>query len=924
MAKANAYTAALDELSRYCTKHRLIGTPIWEIDDSDIFRKLYEKAHSNRLSWLLKSIVTGQLKSAVPLYVQFLKENRSADIKEVHTDPREKPIDADNTVNAGMHQADTSGDQNNKETGVSQQLADTAAISEENEKEDLMDNADDGSQSIIKGEQDSNPSSLNMTVKDKEGGEPIAPEQTNAHAAPGTEGSFLNTEDQDPILQLLDDLKIKYVDMRPKQRRLWIVGGISMSRQVNELNNMGYHFLFVSGGSKSTKWQDAWFLSKVDAAAKHGPAPAQEDKASGSNAAASLQSVADRPSPDEKPEITLDPDLLKIVNDEDMHLLRDTLISDGILTLEQFRKENPWAYMNRHRMYTLAQRQAINNRILKKLSAEEDDDSQGQYSLETKNLVYTGGSPAKALAHYCDGMAQIYPLKMRNLVNMLYLKKGTIVLHREPPSEIAVKVTALNAFVAGGLTADGALLYAQWIARMCGSNDTPLRLKEPSESQQNVNNLTANMPITEKTEEHAETVKPPYVPTLIVGGSLRPDEPKEPPAKVEVQPRGDGYRPPTAVEVPPARSESQLSKAEKIVLDADLDGITIQDLSAKLQTTMTAARAITDKSNHIILLGNKYYHDEAFVDWEEGADKLESILDRLMAKSDGYVTASRLYEYARSEMQIFLNDNDLDDPQLIYDMARFLFEKQKRHGKEYSFRAGMHISKVGKTIDTFHDLVCSYAENHDGFVRENELAEYFVSLGLKPNNLRNHMRLYSDPIFFYYDMDHDTSSFLYAKSMHMDEEWFASVRTALRKLFDDMGDHVILRDIQPWWFSQLPGLPGGRPWTTLLLQSIVQFYSKELDGVHTISALTGQASNTIHAMIVSKDSEVQNFADAVAAFLIDDGIEERAFEAEELRQMLVRRGMVAGNELIWNMHKALADDSRFIWDAEGRYVNVKV
>lgn len=34
--------------------------------------------------------------------------------------------------------------------------------------------------------------------------------------------------------------------------------------------------------------------------------------------------------------------------------------------------------------------------------------------------------------------------------------------------------------------------------------------------------------------------------------------------------------------------------------------------------------------------------------------------------------------------------------------------------------------------------------------------------------------------------------------------------------------------------------------------------------------------------------------------------------------------MIAGNELIWNMPKALAKDGRFAWDADGKYVAVKV
>ena len=84
---------------------------------------------------------------------------------------------------------------------------------------------------------------------------------------------------------------------------------------------------------------------------------------------------------------------------------------------------------------------------------------------------------------------------------------------------------------------------------------------------------------------------------------------------------------------------------------------------------------------------------------------------------------------------------------------------------------------------------------------------------------------------------------------------------------------------------------------------------------NSTNAATGTASST---------SEISTFADAVVAFLVDDQVEQRRFEAEELRQLLVQRGMIAGNELIWNMPKALAKDGRFAWDADGKYVAVKV
>ena len=69
---------------------------------------------------------------------------------------------------------------------------------------------------------------------------------------------------------------------------------------------------------------------------------------------------------------------------------------------------------------------------------------------------------------------------------------------------------------------------------------------------------------------------------------------------------------------------------------------------------------------------------------------------------------------------------------------------------------------------------------------------------------------------------------------------------------------------QRWWFMQLPSLPGGKAWTLPLLQNVLYFYSKQL-GARTINAMSGQTYETVHAMLVRLDSEIQSFPDAVAA-----------------------------------------------------------
>ena len=270
-------------------------------------------------------------------------------------------------------------------------------------------------------------------------------------------------------------------------------------------------------------------------------------------------------------------------------------------------------------------------------------------------------------------------------------------------------------------------------------------------------------------------------------------------------------------------------------------------------------------------------------------------------------------------MNMFLNDNDMREERAVYDMAQHLFEKEHYHGKSYAFRGKTHISRVDAGIGSNMDVYKKYATDQGGVFSFNGLVEYLESIGVSTGNLRNQMKMWTEPIFFFYDDD----MVAMAEALHIDDEWKKSITQSLKVLFDDAGNHIILRNIPSIWFDRLPAISGNRTWTPLLLQSVLRFYGKEF-GARTIQALEGQALETVHTMLVVNDSPIQNFGDVVISYLLEQNIEHRKFEAEELRLLLVNGGILHGNELIWNMPKALKSDGRFAWDASGNQVTVKI
>ena len=683
----------------------------------------------------------------------------------------------------------------------------------------------------------------------------------------------------DPLIAFLKRMDISYIDNRPKAGRLWILGDRSLKETTTWLKSQGYSFIYCNSGSRSTNWESAWFLDDRKEQKSQHQTTADEAAAPEESKSANLS------------EIALAPELLKMLSDDDMQLLRDELIRQSITTLERFKNENLWAFMNRYALYPISQRLDVYKRVLQRLNGTKAEDHDSQFKLETTSTAYYGDTPADAFVSFCEHIAQKYPLKIRTLLDAKYRGQGSVVLSRNDTRGNSLKMMNPVAYISRDLSTEAVIVYGHWICQMCGDNDPPVKLSPPSKSQPIKNDVS-------KPNKTSEPISPAHT-----SQPIQDRLPIETPAVKQEK-----------------ASEDDVAKAEEFVLKADLDGVSIEELSEELRTTLVATRRIVAAAKHIVQLGDKLIHDDAFVDWEEGADQLEKILEKLLSRNDGYVSRAQLYEFAHAEMQVFLNDNDIDDARLVFDMAQHLFEKVNYHGRHLAFQSKTHISRGDLAVTNALDVIRNYAVSQGGVFYESDLAQYLQSVSISSGNMRGFMKLYTHPIFLLYDK----GQIIYGESMKIDDAWFSTIRGALDNLFYDMGDHIVLRDIQPWWFTQLPELPSGLPWTVLLFQGVLGHYSEKLNGAHTISALSGQSIETIHAMLVNKNSEVQTFPDAVAAFLIDDGIEKRNFEAEELRQLLLKRGMIIGNELIWNMHKALANDTRFAWDADGQHVFVKV
>lgn len=566
---------------------------------------------------------------------------------------------------------------------------------------------------------------------------------------------------------------------------------------------------------------------------------------------------------------------------EEYRPLKESLIKAGIVDNDSLKKINLWTFMNSHGLYSIQDRLRISKELGEKLrAASSDSAARNGCVICLDNESYSGTTPSEAFASLMTAVAAKYPLKFRSLCGVNHPDSMRVVLRRHDYDGSKIKLMNPEVYIDRDLTWEQVAVYIEWVfAKCCG--------KKPDFSI-TCEDSPATTSIAEKPTKLDVQTEPLSKPTLVQPSHLKP---------------------------------LNTRKAEAALLNAELDGMTYEELQSVLGATMTATREAVDQSECILLMNKRLYHREAFVDFEQAADEIASIVKKILEKNSGVISSKQLAEYVRAseKLSMFLNDNDISDDQQIYEFAQSLFERIKYKGICYVFKNGQYISAPEAAVETFSDIIRKYARERGSTITYDMIQKYVIKLGLSPDNIRGKMGIGKTSDFLIYR----ENEYLLTESIDIDDEFLARIQFALRKLFADVGDHIILRGISEGWYRLLPELPYGLSWTPMLLQQVIRFWGDQLDA-RTIQAMDSQDSNTLHAMLVSKDSFVQDFRDAVAIWLYEEAPERKCYEAEELRGMLVKCGMISGNQLIWNMHKALSKDPRFVWSSDNQTVTVRL
>lgn len=363
-----------------------------------------------------------------------------------------------------------------------------------------------------------------------------------------------------------------------------------------------------------------------------------------------------------------------------------------------------------------------------------------------------------------------------------------------------------------------------------------------------------------------------------------------------------------------------IEKSEAFLQSAGLHGATAKEIIEAIQlgaAVSSTTSALDGSMNVIAMPSNRYVHVDCFVDLDEAEEALGQILKTHFAQFDGYSNNQLLFGAASQELSMFLNDNDCEDIDAVYAIARFLFEKKAVAGAPYKFSAPHIFEKEPDYPMTLRGLMIHLARNNGGLLYASDAKDYLQKTMLTYGGIGQLLQLGSSNTFLIYDSDR----YLLSESLGIDDAWCLRVHDRLDDLFRKANvAYVIPRDINAAWLTTLPSLPHGLGWTLLLLQEVLDKYPAI--GFKSISPDLNQTLDTLAAAFVPVDSPLQTFPDVVTLFMEEHHDLPMRMPGEELRLELRDAGMLENSEMIYSLPKAL-NDYRFAWSNENKTVYVR-
>lgn len=296
------------------------------------------------------------------------------------------------------------------------------------------------------------------------------------------------------------------------------------------------------------------------------------------------------------------------------------------------------------------------------------------------------------------------------------------------------------------------------------------------------------------------------------------------------------------------------------------------------------------------------------VDLNEGKKGIREILETHFQMLYGYSNINILFNAAQDTLPMFLNDNGINSVKDLTNFMEFAFpdEYVLSNPHIWKTRPNHPLSYVG--------VIINLARHLDGTVKREQIDEYFARI--QQGSPINSTVIRKGFLMFY-----KNRHFILSEAVNLTKERCEVIKGLLDRLFEHENmPYIVIRDISEEWFSSLPIIKGGIKWTALLLQEVLRLCPAI--GSRTIfSGIEGQALDTLGAAIVPCNSGINSFADVVHRYCYEKEILGKKMVTEDLRAVLREAGMLKGNQLLYNLHRALKD-YRFAFTDENKMVRI--
>lgn len=311
-----------------------------------------------------------------------------------------------------------------------------------------------------------------------------------------------------------------------------------------------------------------------------------------------------------------------------------------------------------------------------------------------------------------------------------------------------------------------------------------------------------------------------------------------------------------------------------------------------------------------VYVNNKYYHKDNIFDYDAMADVLLQILTRQFDKNGGFTSSSLLYQEAHARLSNFFFNNDgcFDTEKEVFDLAKQVFSVDHYRGRNFVFVQGKYIWE--KEPDYTKDatgLLLKFGRDNGGIFNKESALEFLKSIGSdNPGGLFSNITLYrnQDKIFLQYG----PYDFILKERIGFSPSQIEIIIANLNNLLADQ-DYIAAGSISEEFYDMMPPLPSGAYWSLFFIKSISELYDL---GIVVFRASSDDDTSTLPAAIVRKNSDFTTFSDVVWTEWSSMGLPNE-MTADAFREFLCNAGFIRQTEKLHNVHKTVAEDSRFLW-----------